>query len=139
MIPKRKVIVQKGRRAAEKLWCDIQRCRTALILLAIYGAVTQILFGTVCPFKIVIGLDCPGCGLTRGALCVLTGQWKRAVSYNAMSFAWVMLIAWLLWERYFTEKEKVPWELPVILTSLATILVWILPVICRLCGMAGVL
>ena len=53
---------------------------------------------------------------------------NQAISYNPMSFAWVVLIIWLLWERYLTDKKNIFWELPVILVSSATIIVWILPI-----------
>ena len=124
----RKSLKCKIQRAVTKLWKDIYRCRIAILIIIIYWISAQIVFGTMCPFKILTGQDCPGCGLTRGCLCVLTGHFNQAISYNPMSFAWVVLIIWLLWERYLTDKKNIFWELPVILVSSATIIVWILPI-----------
>lgn len=124
----RKSIRCKIWRAVHRLWNDIYRCKIVIIVLIVYWISAQIAFGTMCPFKILTGQDCPGCGLTRGCLCVLIGQWNQAISYNPMSFAWVALIIWLLWERYFTEKRKIFWEPPVIIVSLATIVMWLLPI-----------
>ena len=124
----RKSLKCKIQRAVTKLRKDIYRCRIAILIIIIYLILAQIVFGTMCPFKILTGQDCPGCGLTRGCLCVLTGHFNQAISYNPMSFAWVVLIIWLLWERYLTDKKNIFWELPVILVSSATIIVWILPI-----------
>lgn len=104
---------------------DIHHLYPVFFMLAVYLGFMQLAFGTVCPVKILTGWDCPGCGLTRGCLCVLTGQWKRAYLYNPASFAWVVLIAWLLWKRYFSDRNKINWELPTVLVALGTIGIWI--------------
>ena len=38
---------------------------------------------TLCLFKRIFLLDCPGCGLTRAFLCIPRGEWRAAVHYNA--------------------------------------------------------
>jgi hypothetical protein len=105
---------------------DVFRLKWIILAVAVYGIGAQLAFGTVCPFKILTGVNCPGCGLTRGSLCVLSGRWRSALSYNVMSFAWVGLILWLLWQRYIAAKQKIAWEPPVILVSIGTVIVWIL-------------
>ena len=42
--------------------------------IAAYIVATQWLFGTVCPLYFVVGLPCPGCGLTRAGLLLLGGS-----------------------------------------------------------------
>ena len=37
---------------------------------------------TVCPFRLVTGLPCPACGLTRSWVFTMHGQWMDAVSSN---------------------------------------------------------
>jgi hypothetical protein len=104
---------------------DVYHLRCPILIIAIYLCLTEILFGMICPFKILTGIDCPGCGLTRGSLCVLSGQWKRALSYNPTSFAWVLLILWLLFQRYFREQKKILWEAPVTIVAVGTIIIWL--------------
>ncbi len=48
---------------------------TALGLLAL-----ECLFG--CPFYRILGISCPGCGVTRAWLCFLHGDWSQAVSFH---------------------------------------------------------
>jgi hypothetical protein len=119
----------KLRLAINKIISDIHDIRGIIIAILIYGALTQFFFGTVCPFKIITGIDCPGCGLTRGCLCVLIGQWKRALEYNPMSFAWVLLIIFLLLQRYLLNMKKIFWEVPAFIVSITTIILWIQRVI----------
>lgn len=104
-----------------RLGKDIWQIKLPLIVLIIYGVITQLAFGTVCLFRIVFGINCPGCGLTRGSLCVLTGQWSRVIDYNPMAFAWIIVMGWLILERYILMKDKVRWELPVIVAGIATL------------------
>jgi hypothetical protein len=105
---------------------DAYRLRWVILLIAAYFVTAQRMFGMVCPLRILTGWDCPGCGLTRGAVCVLTGRWGMALSYNPASFAWVLLIAWLLFRRYFCAGKKTRWEIPVIIVSLGTVFLWVL-------------
>ena len=43
----------------------------------------------VCPFKEVTGLDCPGCGLTRGVRQLVTGHPLAALDHNVLLVALV--------------------------------------------------
>jgi hypothetical protein len=54
-----------------------------------------------CPFRLVTGLDCPGCGMTRGMIQLAAGHWHKAISLHPFSpfflLGFVLLvISWLL-------------------------------------------
>lgn len=119
-------MVQRIKKIVKKLHKDIRQLSVTLLVIAVYLLVTTVIFGTSCPYKIFTGKDCPGCGLTRGSLCILTGHFKRAAEYNITSYGWVALILWLLWERYFADKEKIRWEAPVIVLGVLTIIMYII-------------
>ena len=40
---------------------------------------------TLCIWKKLFGLRCPGCGLTRGICFLVHGRWVEAVSFNPLS------------------------------------------------------
>lgn len=45
-----------------------------------------------CPVKGVTGLDCPGCGLTRGSRAMLQGEWSTALEFHW--FTPVFMVFW---------------------------------------------
>ncbi len=54
---------------------------------------------SVCYFKRHWGVECPGCGLTRGTQHFLHGEWETALDYNPLSFVvGGVLIGLALWQ-----------------------------------------
>lgn len=50
-----------------------------------YGAVVSTIgFGIPCLFRLITGLQCPGCGITHMALCLMHGDLSGAFHANAM-------------------------------------------------------
>ena len=56
----------------------------ALLGLVIYFTVTQLALGQTCPSKVIFGLPCPGCGLTRAGLSFFTGRFSESLHMNPM-------------------------------------------------------
>lgn len=46
-----------------------------------------------CPFRFLLGVSCPGCGMTRAWLAFLTGDVERALALNPLFWAPVLAIA----------------------------------------------
>lgn len=102
------------------LLCDIKQIRLPLCILLIYGIITQLFFGTICPFAILFGYPCPGCGLTRAGLCLLCGKFSLAAKQNAAIYLWMPFLLYLLFFRYIKLK-KPPFLFPAaVLISIAT-------------------
>lgn len=40
--------------------------------------------GVTCPIKFVTGVSCPGCGMTRAWLCLLSGKFALAFHYHPL-------------------------------------------------------
>ena len=40
----------------------------------------------LCMTKSMLGIPCPGCGMTRGFISIAHGQWTRAWAFNPASF-----------------------------------------------------
>jgi len=49
-----------------------------------------------CPFFIVTGLPCPGCGLTRACLLLLQGDVHAALRFHAFAPVFVLLISMMM-------------------------------------------
>lgn len=84
---------------------DIIQNRVALFILVLYFLLTGLLFGEVCPLKLLTGLPCPGCGLVRGCLSFLTFQFELSLYYNVTAGLWIAGILYLLICRYILGKS----------------------------------
>lgn len=64
-----------------------------VVTLAILAAFSPADGGpTLCPFALITGTACPGCGLTRAAGSLVRGEWGAAFAYHPL----VLLVAiWL--------------------------------------------
>jgi hypothetical protein len=45
-----------------------------------------------CPFKVLTGIPCPGCGMTRAMLSMAKGDLNRAFMYNPFSFFLLFMV-----------------------------------------------
>jgi len=50
-------------------------------------------YPTICPFRNITGLKCPGCGIAHGFLALAQGDFLRAWNYNVLSVPLFFLIA----------------------------------------------
>lgn len=67
-----------------------------------------LLFLYHCPFDYLLGISCPGCGMTRALFCVLMLRFDRALYYHPGIF--LILPGFLLWFldhiRLITLKQR---------------------------------
>ncbi|MBM3786440.1 MAG: DUF2752 domain-containing protein [Acidobacteria bacterium] len=90
-----------------------------------------------CPFRLITGLPCPFCGMTRGVACLLRGKPVDAFTYHAFSpFVFTGLLAWLALEagRYWGwwradrlfafARNPAPWLTFLVVCSVYTVLRW---------------
>ena len=60
-----------------------------------------------CAFHRVTGLNCPGCGATRGMHALLHGDWRRALKDNALvMLTGVVLLARAGWLGVERQRER---------------------------------
>lgn len=108
-----------------RLKYDIVQNRFALFILLLYFLLTGLIFGQVCPFKLVTGLPCPGCGLVRGCLTFLTLQFDLSFHYNVTAGLWIAGILYLIVCRYICGKPC-KGALPIfVIIGIITIIVYI--------------
>lgn len=53
---------------------------------------------TICGFRNLTGLPCPGCGITRGLSALLHGKWLRAIHFNPLAILALLLLV-IMWLR----------------------------------------
>jgi hypothetical protein len=89
-----------------------------IIILMVFGGVVlynlnpiQYWFMPKCPFKLITGLSCPGCGIQRALYALMHGEIKDAIKYNYFllysgPYAASFLLVWLMPESVFRNKIK---------------------------------
>ena len=70
------------------------RRRAAIAAASVAGCLGLLLAPVqICPFALIFHAPCPGCGLTRAALAMLTGDFRSAAMLHPLCFVLVPLVA----------------------------------------------
>ena len=109
----------------KRIWSDIKNYKVAIALCVIYYVVTLNLFKASCPCILLIGLPCPGCGITRSLVAIFTLRFKYAFDTNPASYAWFFLILYFIYCRYIKGKQSKYFYYLLTITALITIGVYI--------------
>lgn len=88
-----------------RILADLRACRIALLAIMLYIVVTQSIFHTTCPMAILTGFPCPGCGLTRSGIWVVTGHFTEAWALNPTIYLWIPLIIYGMVFRYLLGRK----------------------------------
>lgn len=61
-----------------------------------------------CPFLVLTGLDCPGCGSQRAIHSIFRGNIGAAFHYNTLLVVMIPYIAVCVWLEYLGGKKRYP-------------------------------
>ncbi len=84
---------------------DIRSYGGFAAVFLLYSAATHFTFGVFCPTRIVTGLPCPGCGMTRAVFCFATGQFAKGWAYHPLGICWLLWAVAFFAFRYLLGKE----------------------------------
>ena len=97
---------ERIKKILQRVISDIRKNGLAIIIVAAGLFVVNYIFGTICPIAILLGVPCPGCGMTRAVIAVLHGQFIQAASYNAAVYVWAAYAVFWIIDRYIFENKK---------------------------------
>lgn len=63
-----------------------------LAIILSYWIVYSLILSSTCVFKNISGLPCPGCGLTRSGLALLSGNLQKSLYYHSLLIPILILI-----------------------------------------------
>ncbi len=89
-----------------RIWEDLKAYRIAIVLFVVWNIVVRMFFHAFCPFLIVTGFPCAGCGLTRAVFFILTGRFTRGMKLNPAALFWIVWILWFFWNRYVYGRSR---------------------------------
>jgi hypothetical protein len=77
----------------------------------------------LCVSRLLVGIPCGGCGLTRAFVSLAHGQWQAALDYNLLSPLWMGWMGgwWLLAMARLMQRRPLP-TTPRPLTGIAAVL-----------------
>lgn len=75
------------------------------ILLWIFLAVGILLFYH-CPIKTIIGISCPGCGMTRALISALCFDFSKAFHYHPLFPITIIELIYLFFRKSFKVNKK---------------------------------
>ena len=72
---------------------------------------SQFIFSPKCPFKLLTGLDCPGCGIQRAVHAFSHGRFIEAIRYNyfmaySVPYALSFLVVWVAPDYAWSQKLR---------------------------------
>ena len=103
-----------------------------LVGLAYYGFVRTVGWGIPCPFYLLTGWHCPGCGISRMFMALLELDIPAAMGYNGLVLLLLpfgLVFGLRRWIKYIKTGDTEPDRLETILLIIAMILTlafWIL-------------
>ena len=89
-----------------RIWKDLKDFLPAILIFGIYNVIIRTIFKAFCPFLILTGFPCAGCGMTRAIFYILTGHIERGMRLNPAAPLWIALTAWFFWNRYVRGIHK---------------------------------
>ena len=104
---------------------DISINYKGIIFIIVYFTIIQLLFGYICPFRLLTGIPCPACGLTRAGLSLLCFDIDKALFYNPMIIPIALLITYWFIYRYILNKKAPYITCITILLCIALLLLYV--------------
>lgn len=93
------------KQAAGRAWKDMKEYKWLGLVLVLYYLLMEVVFSAFCPLVIITGFPCPGCGITRAFLCVLTGQFVRAWNINPLIYGVILVTLYAGVQRYLLGRK----------------------------------
>lgn len=79
---------------------DAREYGVALAASAVFIGGMVWIFGASCPMRILFGIPCPGCGMTRALVLLCQGKVLESVQMHPMALLLILGIGFGLAERY---------------------------------------
>lgn len=107
----------------ERIVTDVKQYGMAVVVLIAYTVIVNLVFHAFCPVVIFCGFPCPGCGITRAAVCFMTGRWQQAWQLNPVIYAIAVTTAYFIYRRYLlgTKVVGLKWLITVVFVLLAVV------------------
>ncbi len=102
--------IRTGKEIGRAIRRDWDSYKTGLLMAAGIVLGVSLLGHGLCPSRELLGLPCPGCGLTRSILLIFRGRFAESWQLQPFGYAWLALAAVFVLDRYVLESRQKLWK-----------------------------
>lgn len=85
---------------------DIRDLWPAAVGLLVYMVFANVFFHAFCPMRLVTGIPCPGCGMTRAIVLLLSGHPAESFKMHPLAPLALVLFIYIGWNRYIIGRKS---------------------------------
>lgn len=115
------MIGKKAKEIGKRIKKDASEYKYPILLFLLYYISVKAVFHAYCPMVLITGLPCPGCGMTRAILLLLSGEWQRSWNLQPFAILWVLFGIWIVVWRYILGK-RIKWFNPILIVLLVSLI-----------------
>lgn len=104
---------------------DIREYWIAALCIVLLYCFMHKFFGGLCLSVIITGFPCPGCGMTRAAMYLVSGHFYEAYQMNPAVFLWAILVGYFGWFRYILHRKAPAMKQLIVMICIITILIFV--------------
>ena len=108
----------------KNIYNDIMHIKTFIIIFIIAFISLNLLFHKICLISIITGFPCPGCGMTRAFVNLLTFHFKDAFYWSPSIF-----LIYCILNRYIFKHSNNIFTILLCITGIITIIIYIVRMI----------
>ena len=119
----------------KRLKDDIRQYALPVLALLVIWALANLFFDHFCPVVLLTGFPCPGCGLSRAFVSMITFDIESVIQYNPMIFLWTALAVYFVYKRYIKDGSMKSVMVTLIVVCLFTIAFYVWRMMYRFPGL----
>ena len=85
---------------------DVKNLWPAVLALSVYTILVNAVFHAFCPMLLITGIPCPGCGMSRALLLLLTGHPAESVKMHPLAPLVLVILIYIGWNRYIIGRKS---------------------------------
>lgn len=117
--------MKRAKEAIDRVKKDIRQYWMAGVVFIVYYLIVRAIFDAFCPFLVVTGFPCAGCGLTRAGLHLLRGDISRAAALNPSIFLVALFLLYCGYFRYLKGTKVRGFSLALGALTAVTIVIYL--------------
>lgn len=117
--------IRTAREASRAFRRDWNNYKIGLLIAAAIVVGASLLGHGICPSRELLGLPCPGCGMTRSIMLILRGHFRESWQLQPFGYAWLALAAVFAVDRYMLESRQKLWKGMLVVVCVGMVILYV--------------